>query len=114
MKSKIKSRRITSNLKYYVPFSGSNRFPILYKEPHLKRVARHVIQKRRQSQLPILLLRPDDILNVSIQSQEALLASHEALEIEKSDANQRDNVDAACDVMPQPRCAIHHHHYPLQ
>ena len=107
-------------VKSFVP--GSNIPPILYKEPHLKRVAKQVIQKRRQSQLPILLLRPEDILNVSIQSQEALLASqevllasHEALEIEKSDANesdvnQRDNVDA----MQQPRCAIHHHHFPIQ
>lgn len=60
----------------------------------------------------IFFFRPEDILNVSIQSQEALLSSHD--EMEKSDANQRDNVDAACDVVTQPRCAIHHHHYPLQ
>ena len=49
-------------------------FRILYKESRVRSLVRSVIQQRREKTLPFMS-RPEDILNVSIQSQVCILDS---------------------------------------
>lgn len=73
---------------------------ILHRNPRLKNFARKII-KRRSTSPRILVVRPEDILNVSIQSQEAILNNEQNESTEISEPTLEMDKDALIDRIQQ-------------
>ena len=57
---------------FYKSLQGLNNLHLLHREPRLKTVAKRLIRERKSGKEPSLNVRPEDLLNASIQSQDIL------------------------------------------
>ncbi len=96
---------------YHMSKEGLSRVQVLFKPSNFKSFVRDLLRKKRQSQMASLL-RPEDLLNVSIQSQDAFaqqqqqqLLDEDGKESEETPASREEEEDAVAPVEDVPEAA---------